>query len=83
MGTQKSNLKSRYVNFKSVGRLNDKKLQVGDFTKIIYSKCPLCGKVKVEPTYGLTRTKVVYSYCRDGGCLSYVNERESSANFVA
>jgi len=80
--TQKNVSKSRYCNFKSVGRLRAKDLEEGDFTSIIYSQCPLCGKLTVEPTYGLTNTKKVFAYCRDGGCLSYVNERESSQHFL-
>ena len=81
MGTKKYQMKRRYNTFKSLGRFKSKDLKDGDFTKIIFCKCPLCSKIKVEPTYGERFGHKIYLYC-DSGCLKNISERESSSNFI-
>jgi len=84
MGTKKYQMKRRYNTFKSLGRFKSKDLKDGDFTKILYCKCPLCSKLRVEPTFAERHGHLVYEYCpaKDRGCLSYINERESSPHFL-
>lgn len=81
MGGIRHQMKKRYYTLKSIGRYNAKNLKEGDYTKIIFCKCPLCSKLKIEPTYGDRFGHKIYSYCIPD-CLHYVRERESSSNFI-
>lgn len=84
MISQKNSMKKKYCNFNTLGRKKEKNFEDGEFIKIIFCKCPLCGIIRVEPTFSEKYGHVVYSYCdyKNSNCLKYINDRESSPNFL-